>query len=244
MRAPPLRPPEQSAHCGRGSRKCTTHVPPVPAVRRSAGARGREVFVPVFWLPAPPLGLHHRPHRPPPGAMAAAAGDGTVKPLQCAMKLANGAIELDTGNQPRVRRDEARRRLSPTEASPVGVGEGGAPGWAPARTPPAALGRWARGSAADLGQLPARSLRVRSANRELEPGSLCSECRRAVKPPAPRRLAVRVCWGRRCRCDQTRTAAGNGYVRLVRAGPLQAPGSLLGRRGRRGRAYLAAGNGR
>nr|XP_019596054.1 PREDICTED: VPS9 domain-containing protein 1 isoform X3 [Rhinolophus sinicus] len=33
--------------------------------------------------------------------MAAAAGDGAVKPLQCAMKLANGAIELDTGNQPR-----------------------------------------------------------------------------------------------------------------------------------------------
>ncbi|XP_073082911.1 VPS9 domain-containing protein 1 isoform X6 [Manis javanica] len=34
--------------------------------------------------------------------MATAAGDGAVKPLQCAMKLANGAIELDTGNQPRV----------------------------------------------------------------------------------------------------------------------------------------------
>ncbi|XP_053762766.1 VPS9 domain-containing protein 1 isoform X3 [Panthera pardus] len=33
--------------------------------------------------------------------MAAAAGDGAVKPLQCAMKLANGAIELDTGNRPR-----------------------------------------------------------------------------------------------------------------------------------------------
>ncbi|KAI4534164.1 hypothetical protein MG293_015024 [Ovis ammon polii] len=33
--------------------------------------------------------------------MAAAAGDGSVKPLQCAMKLANGAIELDTGNRPR-----------------------------------------------------------------------------------------------------------------------------------------------
>ncbi|XP_054956535.1 VPS9 domain-containing protein 1 isoform X10 [Pan paniscus] len=33
--------------------------------------------------------------------MAAAAGDGTVKPLQSAMKLANGAIELDTGNRPR-----------------------------------------------------------------------------------------------------------------------------------------------
>ncbi|KAI5276874.1 Vps9 Domain-Containing Protein 1 [Manis pentadactyla] len=33
--------------------------------------------------------------------MATAAEDGAVKPLQCAMKLANGAIELDTGNQPR-----------------------------------------------------------------------------------------------------------------------------------------------
>ncbi|XP_047702240.1 VPS9 domain-containing protein 1 isoform X6 [Prionailurus viverrinus] len=33
--------------------------------------------------------------------MAAAAGDGAMKPLQCAMKLANGAIELDTGNRPR-----------------------------------------------------------------------------------------------------------------------------------------------
>lgn len=48
-----------------------------------------------------------RPPRPsaatasPAGAMAAAAGDGSVKPLQCAMKLANGAIELDTGNRPR-----------------------------------------------------------------------------------------------------------------------------------------------
>ncbi|XP_053411945.1 VPS9 domain-containing protein 1 isoform X2 [Nycticebus coucang] len=33
--------------------------------------------------------------------MATAAGDGAVKPLQSAMKLANGAIELDTGNRPR-----------------------------------------------------------------------------------------------------------------------------------------------
>ncbi|XP_076989444.1 VPS9 domain-containing protein 1 isoform X1 [Tamandua tetradactyla] len=33
--------------------------------------------------------------------MAAAAGDSTAKPLQNAMKLANGAIELDTGNRPR-----------------------------------------------------------------------------------------------------------------------------------------------
>lgn len=35
--------------------------------------------------------------------MAAAAGDGAAKPLQSAMKLANKAIELDTGNRPRVR---------------------------------------------------------------------------------------------------------------------------------------------
>ncbi|XP_042558219.1 VPS9 domain-containing protein 1 isoform X1 [Dipodomys spectabilis] len=33
--------------------------------------------------------------------MAAAAGDGAAKPLQSAMKLANGAIELDAGNRPR-----------------------------------------------------------------------------------------------------------------------------------------------
>ncbi|XP_037671452.1 VPS9 domain-containing protein 1 isoform X2 [Choloepus didactylus] len=33
--------------------------------------------------------------------MATAAGDGTAKPLQSAMKLANGAIELDAGNRPR-----------------------------------------------------------------------------------------------------------------------------------------------
>ncbi|KAM4833953.1 VPS9 domain-containing protein 1 isoform 2-T2 [Thomomys bottae] len=33
--------------------------------------------------------------------MAAAAGDGAAKPLQSAMKLAHGAIELDTGNRPR-----------------------------------------------------------------------------------------------------------------------------------------------
>ncbi|KAM5262952.1 VPS9 domain-containing protein 1 isoform 2-T2 [Ctenodactylus gundi] len=33
--------------------------------------------------------------------MATVAGDGAAKPLQSAMKLANGAIELDTGNRPR-----------------------------------------------------------------------------------------------------------------------------------------------
>lgn len=48
---------------------------------------------------------------PPPGAMAAAAGDGAAKPLQSAMKLANKAIELDTGNRPRVRLGGARQQL-------------------------------------------------------------------------------------------------------------------------------------
>uniref|UniRef100_A0A8D2DG73 VPS9 domain containing 1 n=1 Tax=Sciurus vulgaris TaxID=55149 RepID=A0A8D2DG73_SCIVU len=33
--------------------------------------------------------------------MAAAAGDSAARPLQSAMKLANGAIELDAGNRPR-----------------------------------------------------------------------------------------------------------------------------------------------
>lgn len=54
--------------------------------------------------------------------MAAAAGDGAVKPLQCAMKLANGAIELDTGNQPRVRRGEAG--MAPDLGQPGGRGRG------------------------------------------------------------------------------------------------------------------------
>lgn len=58
-------------------------------------------------MPAPPLS----PRPPPPGAMAAAAGDGAAKPLQSAMKLANRAIELDTGNRPRVRLGGARRQL-------------------------------------------------------------------------------------------------------------------------------------
>lgn len=43
--------------------------------------------------------------------MAAAAGDGAAKPLQSAMKLANKAIELDTGNRPRVRLGKARQQL-------------------------------------------------------------------------------------------------------------------------------------
>ncbi|TKC38612.1 hypothetical protein EI555_010149, partial [Monodon monoceros] len=60
--------------------------------------------------PAPAHAAFRYPGRPPrpsaataysAGAMAAAVGDGAVKPLQCAMKLANGAIELDTGNRPR-----------------------------------------------------------------------------------------------------------------------------------------------
>lgn len=66
--------------------------------------------------PAPRL----PPPPPPLGAMAAAAGDGTVKPLQSAMKLANGAIELDTGNRPRVRRGGGG-------AWPLRVAPGGTP---------------------------------------------------------------------------------------------------------------------
>lgn len=42
--------------------------------------------------------------------MAAAAGDGAAKPLQSAMKLANKAIELDTGNRPRVRLGGTRQQ--------------------------------------------------------------------------------------------------------------------------------------
>lgn len=57
---------------------------------------------------APPL----PPMPPPPGAMAAAAGDGAAKPLQSAMKLANKAIELDTGNRPRVRLGGVRQHLA------------------------------------------------------------------------------------------------------------------------------------
>lgn len=45
-----------------------------------------------------------------------------MKPLQCAMKLANGAIELDTGNQPRVRRGEAG--TAPDLGQPGGRGRG------------------------------------------------------------------------------------------------------------------------
>ncbi|KAG8508173.1 hypothetical protein J0S82_010730 [Galemys pyrenaicus] len=44
--------------------------------------------------------------------MAAAAGDGVARPLQCAMKLANAAIELDAGSRPRVRHEGGRRLLA------------------------------------------------------------------------------------------------------------------------------------
>lgn len=111
-------------------------------------------------VPAPaqaafrPLGSLSRPRPPPPqrqpslsGAMAAAAGDGAAKPLQCAMKLANGAIELDTGNRPRVRRPNTRRgrssrrlRAPPTCSLPGGRERGRGPGWAPSGTPPAVPG--------------------------------------------------------------------------------------------------------
>ncbi|PIO29013.1 hypothetical protein AB205_0062330 [Aquarana catesbeiana] len=37
----------------------------------------------------------------PPAVMASPAGDGSLKPLQRAMKLANRAIKLDTGNRHR-----------------------------------------------------------------------------------------------------------------------------------------------
>lgn len=141
-------------------------VPSVPAVRCSAGACSSAVFVPVFRPPAPPLGRHHCP---PPGAMAAAAGDGAVKPLQCAMKLANGAIELDTGNQPRVRRGEAG--TAPDLGQPGGRGRGrgrrgGRPPGPLRRLRGAGLG--SRLVTLDSSQ-PSLSLPVCSANRELEP---------------------------------------------------------------------------
>ncbi|XP_061243038.1 VPS9 domain-containing protein 1 isoform X7 [Bos javanicus] len=106
-----------------------TSAPSAPgaerAARRRGGAAGSGPGLPEVgpcwyrlfrwsWARAEPGPAHvafrawSRPPRPsaattasPAGAMAAAAGDGSVKPLQCAMKLANGAIELDTGNRPR-----------------------------------------------------------------------------------------------------------------------------------------------
>ncbi|XP_019834900.2 VPS9 domain-containing protein 1 isoform X3 [Bos indicus] len=106
-----------------------TSAPSAPGAERAArqrgGAAGSGSGLPEVgpcwyrlfrwsWARAEPGPAHvafrawSRPPRPsagatasPAGAMAAAAGDGSVKPLQCAMKLANGAIELDTGNRPR-----------------------------------------------------------------------------------------------------------------------------------------------
>lgn len=95
----------------------------------------------------------------PPGAMAAAAGDGAVKPLQCAMKLANGAIELDTGNRPRVRRGAARRGEAgpaPTRGRLSGRGQGRGRGVGAGRTP-GGCGAPGAVSASDLGQLPGLS---------------------------------------------------------------------------------------
>ncbi|XP_058135529.1 LOW QUALITY PROTEIN: VPS9 domain-containing protein 1 [Dasypus novemcinctus] len=101
-RPPPPRPAVDppAAATGRGPRKCARNGsapsagPPLGRLprprRRRSGPRP----------PAPSLGSRLRLPLPP-GAMAAAAGDGTVRPLQSAMKLANGAIELDTGNRPR-----------------------------------------------------------------------------------------------------------------------------------------------
>lgn len=128
-------------------------APPLPPVRGSGGAAS-----PASEFRAP--GARPAPRRPPPppqpGAMATAAGDGAVKPLQCAMKLANGAIELDTGNQPRVRRGEAGAPGGPPPAAgPAGVGEGGAAEVGAVRTLRRSPGLWTGVSACDLGQLPA-----------------------------------------------------------------------------------------
>lgn len=151
--APPLPPRTPAGGAGGAAGNAPETIPCVPAVRGSGGPRSLAFFVPVF-RPSP------RPWAAstasPPGAMAAAAGDGAVKPLQCAMKLANGAIELDTGNRPRVRRGAARRARPPSEAGSVGVGEGGAAGWALAGTPGGCGARGA-GPASDLGQLPGLS---------------------------------------------------------------------------------------
>lgn len=84
------------------------------------------------------------------------------------------------------RQGEARPGRPPTEASPMGVGEGGAAGWAPARTPPVAPGRWARELAYDLGQLPALSC-PQSVQRigNWSGGLICKwGCNRIVKQPA------------------------------------------------------------
>lgn len=107
----------------------------------------------------------------PPGAMAAAAGDGAVKPLQCAMKLANGAIELDTGNRPRVRRGAARRGAAgpvPTRGRLSGRGRGRGRGVGAGRDPRRLRGA-GRGVGSDLGQLPGLSAAFSRQSHESEP---------------------------------------------------------------------------
>lgn len=98
---------------------------PLPPVRSSCASLSSALRVPVWRRPprpAPAAAASRSP--PPPSAMAAAAGDGGAKPLQSAMKLANKAIELDTGNRPRVRLGGSRKQL--WEAlCPWWVGEGG-----------------------------------------------------------------------------------------------------------------------
>lgn len=99
--------------------------------------------------------------------MAAAAGDGAVKPLQCAMKLANGAIELDTGNRPRVRRHKARRGRrpqAPPERPPARGGSGAGVG-APSGTSPAAPGARGAGVGVTLDSSPRSAGRSLSAKR-------------------------------------------------------------------------------
>lgn len=140
---------ERSGRPGRGCRKYALARPTCsggPLLRwRPRPRKLRSGLRAARPAPQPP------PPPPPPGAMAAAAGDGAVKPLQCAMKLANGAIELDTGNRPRVRRGEARRGAArrgrgwgrgPRRRPGGGAGLGGAAGWAPAGP-----SRWGRRAA-------------------------------------------------------------------------------------------------
>ncbi|XP_013005021.2 VPS9 domain-containing protein 1 isoform X3 [Cavia porcellus] len=89
---------------------CSVYLPD-PDLRisevRQPEVRARPYVLGASGDPPSRLTLRSAPPRPsspppPPGAMAAAAaGDGLAKPLQSAMKLANGAIELDTSNRPR-----------------------------------------------------------------------------------------------------------------------------------------------
>ncbi|XP_057349028.1 VPS9 domain-containing protein 1 isoform X2 [Manis pentadactyla] len=101
-RAATLRPRAPSPGAARA--ELPEGLPPLPRPFRRSAARVAPLPQRLrSGLRAP--GARPAPRRPPPppqpGAMATAAEDGAVKPLQCAMKLANGAIELDTGNQPR-----------------------------------------------------------------------------------------------------------------------------------------------